>query len=274
MIKTYRFSKLILGSDLTGLTYTHPIHNDEKSYPLICSDHVSSDVGTGLVHIAPAHGSDDFLLSMKYNLPCVNAVDLHGRLECPKIENLHGRYALDKDDGIQSVLTHLCNNVLHHYEFVHSYPYDWRTKKPVLILASQQWFIDTQGLRDTARHLIADEVKIFPEGAGKSFMSMVAQRPYWCISRQRFWGVPIPVFYMKDEKRTLVLNESIIEHLIKSVEKNGSIDFWWSSTDMKDLLPPSMHDQIDKLDRSTDIFDVWFDSGSSFNSVLKCKKYT
>ena len=264
---------LDLGSDLTGLTYHHPIYHDEARYPLVASDHVTDELGTGLVHIAPAHGADDFLLSIKHNLPCVNAVNLNGHLHCPSIESLHNRDALNKTDGIQAVIDHLKSNVLHHYEFTHSYPYDWRTKKPVLILGSQQWFIDTMRLRDDARRCITDEVKIFPEGAGKSFLSMTAQRPYWCISRQRFWGVPIPVFYTKDEKKELVINDQIIEHLVERIEKEGSVDFWWSAKDSRDLLPPSMHDQAEQLERGNDIFDVWFDSGSSFNSVLKRKKF-
>ena len=266
-----RKTNVLLGSELSTLTYHHPIYSNEVRYPVIASDHVSDELGTGLVHIAPAHGSDDFLLSIKYNIPCVNAVDLEGRLDCPSIERLHGRSALNKNDGIQSILQHLDSHVLHHYEFTHSYPYDWRAKKPILILGSQQWFIDTLSLRDRAQKCISDDVNIFPEGAGKSFLSMVSQRPYWCISRQRYWGVPIPVFYTKDKKQELVINEEIIEHLIKSVEEKGSVDFWWSAKDIRELLPRSMHDQAENLERGSDIFDVWFDSGSSFHSVLKSK---
>jgi isoleucyl-tRNA synthetase len=239
------------GSQLSGLSYSHPIYNDQKPYPVITSDHVTDELGTGLVHIAPAHGSDDFLLSIKHNLQCVNAVNLTGHLQCPSIESLHGRNALDS------------------YELTHSYPYDWRAKKPVLILGSQQWFIDTARLRDNARKYISEDVKIFPEGAGKSFLSMTSQRPYWCISRQRYWGVPIPVFYTKDKNKELVINEDIIEHLIKCIEEKNSVDFWWLSNDIKELLPQSMHNQAENLERGNDIFDVWFDSVSSFNSVLK-----
>ncbi|CAF3391881.1 unnamed protein product [Rotaria socialis] len=258
-----------LGSELSGLSYNHPIYNDQQKYPIVISDHVTDELGTGLVHIAPAHGSDDFLLSIKHNLQCVNAVNLAGHLNCPSIESLHGRNALDTSDGIQAILKHLNSDVLHHYEFIHSYPYDWRAKKPVLILGSQQWFIDTTRLRDNARKYIVDNVTIFPEGAEKSFLSMTAQRPYWCISRQRCWGVPIPAFYTKDDRKELVINEEIIEHLIKCIQQKDSIDFWWSSDDIKELLPASMHNQAENLERGKDIFDVWFDSGSSFNSVLK-----
>lgn len=254
---------------MIGLTYHHPIYRDEKAYPIVLSEHVTDQMGTGLVHIAPAHGADDFLLSMKHNLPCINAVNLKGYLHCPTIESLHNRNALDKKDGIQSILDYLQSDVLHHYQFTHSYPYDWRTKKPVIILGSQQWFIDTLRLRDDARRLISDDVKIFPEGAGKSFLSMAAQRPYWCISRQRVWGVPIPVFYTKDEKKDLVINDQMIEHILRLIDEKGSIDFWWSTNDIRELLPPSMQDQAENLERGEDIFDVWFDSGSSFNTVLK-----
>ena len=257
------------GSQLTGLTYNHPIYRDEKTYPIITSDHVTDALGTGLVHIAPAHGSDDFLLSIKHTLPCVNAVNLSGHLHCPSIASLHGRNALEKSDGIQSILDYLKVDLLHHYELTHSYPYDWRAKKPVMILGSQQWFIDTARLRDDARKSISEDVTIFPTGAGKSFLSMAAQRPYWCISRQRYWGVPIPVFYSKDEKKELVINEEIIEHLIRTIDEKNSIDFWWSAKDIKELLPRSMHDQAENLECGKDIFDVWFDSGSSFNTVLK-----
>jgi len=257
------------GKELIDLTYQHPIHREENVCPLILSDHVTDQMGTGLVHIAPAHGADDFLLSMKNNLRCVNAVNRQGFLDCPTISSLHNRNALDRNDGIRSILEYLDKNVLHHYEFVHSYPYDWRTKKAVLILGSQQWFIDTMRLRDDARRLISNDVKIYPEGAGKSFLSMAAQRPYWCISRQRVWGVPIPVFYTKDEKNQLIVNDEIIEHILKLIDQTGSIDFWWSTENIRDLLPKSMENQAENLQRGEDIFDVWFDSGSSFNSVLK-----
>jgi isoleucyl-tRNA synthetase len=254
---------------LNNLTYYHPIYHDQIEYPFVTSDHVTGDVGTGLVHIAPAHGSDDFLLSIKYKLRCVNAVDLTGRLHCPNIASLHGRLALDSTDGISSILEYLQSNVVHHYPLTHSYPYDWRTKTPVIILASQQWFIDTMQLRDDARQCIVNDVTIFPEGAGKSFLSMTGQRPYWCISRQRYWGVPIPVFYTKDDRKQVIINDNIIEHIIQSIDKHGSIDFWWSANDIRELLPTSMHNQADGLQRSDDIFDVWFDSGSSFNTILK-----
>lgn len=257
------------GNELIDLTYQHPIVCEQNVCPLILSDHVTDQMGTGLVHIAPAHGADDFLLSMKNNLRCVNAVNRQGFLDCPTISSLHNRNALDRNDGIRSIIEYLDKNVLHHYEFVHSYPYDWRTKKPVLILGSQQWFIDTMRLRDDARRLISNDVKIYPEGAGKSFLSMAAQRPYWCISRQRVWGVPIPVFYTKDEQNQLIVNDEIIEHILKLIDQNGSIDFWWSTENIRDLLPKSMENQAENLQRGEDIFDVWFDSGSSFNSVLK-----
>lgn len=259
----------MLGSDLSNLRYSHPIYKDNQTYPIVPSDHVSDQLGTGLVHIAPAHGSDDFLLSLKHNLQCVNAVDFRGYLNCPTIPSLHNQNALDKAEGIQSILKYLNSNLLHHYEFQHSYPYDWRAKKPVLVLGSQQWFIDTMRLRDNAKERIVNEVTIFPEGGEKSFLSMITQRPYWCISRQRFWGVPIPAFYTKDEQSQLVINEEMIEHLVKLVDENNSIDFWWSTNDIKELLPKSMHNQADQLERGKDIFDVWFDSGSSFNTVLK-----
>ncbi|UJR30593.1 hypothetical protein I4U23_018120 [Adineta vaga] len=263
-----------LGSQLSNLKYYHPIYQDQTAtYPIVSSDHVTNELGTGLVHIAPAHGSDDFLLSIKYNLQCVNAVNLAGHLHCPTIESLHNRNALNPNDGIQAILKYLNSNVLHHYELTHSYPYDWRAKKPVVILGSQQWFLNTTQLRDKACQSISEEVKIYPEGAGKSFLSMTSKRPYWCISRQRCWGVPIPVFYTKDEKNELVINKEIIEHLIQCVQEKGSIDFWWSANDIKELLPESMHNQAENLVRGSDIFDVWFDSGSSFYSILKDVNY-
>lgn len=172
------------------------------------------------------------------------------------------------DDGIKAIIDYLNKDVLFYCEHQHSYPYDWRTKKPVIILGSKQWFIDTKQLRDQAKEYLKQNVQIYPEGAGKSFLSMADQRPYWCISRQRNWGVPIPVFYRKTNNHEILINEKIIEHLIEHINKTNSIDLWWSN-DIKDVLPPELHKEEENLVKSNDIFDVWFDSGSSFYSILK-----
>ena len=140
--------------------------------------------------------------------------------------------------------------------FQHSYPYDWRTKKPVILRGSKQWFIDTKHLQSNALEVIQNQVKVEPSNMFQGFESILKSRPYWCISRQRVWGVPIPIFEDKDGE--VIVNHEIIEKLCSLVENNGDMDFWWTMSPEEILEDINMANK-ENLTKGKDILDVWFD---------------
>ena len=140
--------------------------------------------------------------------------------------------------------------------FKHSYPYDWRTKKPVILRGSKQWFIDTKHLQSNALEVIQNQVKVEPSNMFQGFESILKSRPYWCISRQRVWGVPIPIFEDKDGE--VIVNHEIIEKLCSLVENNGDMDFWWTMSPEEILEDINMANK-ENLTKGKDILDVWFD---------------
>ncbi|XP_067644463.1 isoleucine--tRNA ligase, mitochondrial isoform X2 [Eurosta solidaginis] len=191
---TYEVLETLRGTELSNCTYQHPFNEDQRSLPFYNAAHVQETKGTGLVHTAPAHGPEDFLIGLENKLPVISNIKVYPRIQA-----------------------------------------------------------------DASR---------------KTLMSQVQRRPYWCISRQRVWGVPIPVFYERSTKK-IFLNKTAIEHICKLIENEGNIDFWWSKN-VEELLPAAIMDQLnmrsDDLEKSVDIFDIWFDSGSTWSSVLKDEK--
>ncbi|XP_018320413.1 isoleucine--tRNA ligase, mitochondrial isoform X2 [Agrilus planipennis] len=262
-----------LGHELIGSKYYHPLFEDYL-LPIVLSDYVSDDKGTGLVHIAPAHGPEDFVVALKYKLPVKSFVNKLGCYTENVGSDLNGHFVLGT--GQEIVLKKLENKILHCEEYIHSYPYDWRTKKPVILRASHQWFINTDKIKDKAIELLED-VKIYPKSNNethkKTLISQLKKRPYWCISRQRVWGVPIPVFYEKSTEKALV-DESIINHLCDLIDKNKGFDFWWQLP-VKDLIPSSIIEKLgimeENISKGQDILDIWFDSGISWSTVLDDK---
>ncbi|XP_008551084.1 isoleucine--tRNA ligase, mitochondrial [Microplitis demolitor] len=256
-----------LGSDLAGLKYSHPITGE--SMPFYPASHVTSKVGTGLVHTAPAHGSDDFIVSINNNIPVLSLVDEDGRYTAEA-----GTFAgLDVlKEGGDAILQHIGDNVMHTEDLIHSYPYDWRTKKPVITRASYQWFINTEPIKHKAVEAL-ESVKMFPRPREKSYLNNlkqhVLQRPFWCISRQRAWGTPIPVFYNKETGQVIV-DKDIIERLCKLLEREGP-DCWWTLP-VEKLIGHKLLDKLnidaDKLERGNDIMDIWLDSGLTWSTVL------
>ncbi|MGH0155065.1 UNVERIFIED_CONTAM: hypothetical protein FKN15_051403 [Acipenser sinensis] len=230
------------GTDLEGGVCSHPTIPGRES-PLLPANHVTMLKGTGLVHTAPAHGMDDYSVASQFKLPVVRL---------PVIGMLRDTKALLKEE-----------------EIVHSYPYDWRTKKPVIIRASKQWFVNTGSIKDRAQEVLK-KVRVIPESARSSLLAMLDRRTYWCISRQRSWGVPIPVFYHRESGEPLI-NRHTVEHLSMLFEKHGS-DCWWELP-LEQLLPAdvlkkSKGAEVQDYEKGEDVLDIWFDSGTSWAAVL------
>ncbi|KAM9707648.1 isoleucine--tRNA ligase, mitochondrial isoform 2-T2 [Menidia menidia] len=257
------------GSQLEGGVCQHPTIPD-KQVPLLPANHVTMGKGTGLVHTAPAHGMDDYSVASQFKLSVECMVDEEGKfteLAGAELQNLS--VMTEGTDRVISLLKESGALVLEE-RCVHSYPYDWRTKKPVVIRPSKQWFINTASLKDKAKEAL-QKVQILPESARASLLATLDRRTYWCISRQRSWGVPIPVFYHKETGEAL-LNKHTVSHIAKLFKEKGS-DCWWElPTD--DLLPPEVIKKskvgpASDFIRGEDVLDIWFDSGASWAAVLE-----
>ncbi|KAH8331827.1 hypothetical protein KR074_004988 [Drosophila pseudoananassae] len=263
------------GSSLGGLSYKHLIEKDLKVLRFYDASHVQDSKGTGLVHTAPAHGPDDFLVSLARKIPVKCLVNEEGVYTNDAPSFLIGKSVLKQGNPL--VLEHITNNVVHSSTLEHSYPIDWRTKKPVIIRASEQWFINTEKLKSSAAEAL-EKVEIYPranaEASKRALLTQLQKRPYWCISRQRAWGVPIPVLYCRKTGK-VVLNEDLIQHFCKELRTEGSMDFWWAKS-LEELLPTEILKklgyEVNDLIKGSDILDIWFDSGSTWSAVLENDK--
>ncbi|XP_059533768.1 isoleucine--tRNA ligase, mitochondrial [Myotis daubentonii] len=256
------------GADLENGTCAHPLIPDKVS-PLLPANHVTMTKGTGLVHTAPAHGMEDYSVASQHNLSTDCLVDEDGVFTAAAGPELQNKAVLDEGTDVVIKMLQASKNLLLEEKLVHSYPYDWRTKKPVVIRASKQWFINITELKATAKELLK-KVKFIPGSAQNAMVDMMDRRPYWCISRQRVWGVPIPVFHHKTKDEVLI-NSQTIEHIAKLVEQHGS-DVWWTLPP-EQLLPKEVLSQVGGPDAleyepGRDILDIWFDSGTSWACVL------
>ncbi|CAM6007741.1 unnamed protein product [Sphagnum balticum] len=251
------------GSALELCRYKHPLENRESPV-VIGGDYISTESGTGLVHTAPGHGQEDYVTGQKYGLPLLSPVDDDGNFtsEAGQFEGLNVL-----GDGNTAVVTALDSHsaLLMEEAYVHKYPYDWRTKKPTIFRATEQWFASVEGFRQDALDAI-NHVQWVPPQGEKRITAMTVSRSDWCISRQRSWGVPIPVFYNNNTGEPLMTEETIA-HVQAIIAQKGSDAWWYMSTE--DLLPPQYRDQAAKYKKGTDTMDVWFDSGSSWAAVVE-----
>ena len=252
------------GSEIEGLKAKHPFYDRESI--LILGDYVTADSGSGLVHIAPGHGEDDYLVCLKYGIKPYCPVDEHGKMTKEAGERLEGLFYEDANNEVLKILKEN-NCLLKEEEIVHSYPHDWRTHKPVIFRATDQWFCSIDPIRDELINKI-HEVKWSPAWGETRMVNMIKDRNDWCISRQRIWGVPLPIIYCEDN--TPIIEKEVFDHIEKLVRENGS-NVWYLK-DAKELLPEGYsnpHSPNGIYRKEKDIMDVWFDSGSSWNGVLK-----
>lgn len=256
----------VLGSKLEGVRYVSPIDRNEELRPFLPSFHVVDHEGTGLVHTAPAHGRDDYSVGVRHGLDLSCVVDGEGRYSGEAGAELEGLHVTT--EGNRAILSQLrsAGVSVHEHSCTHRYPYDWRTKKPVIIRATEQWFADVSSLKDQAKKAVVNDVIMVPPVSQRRLLPMLDSRDDWCISRQRFWGVPLPIFYHNATGKPLITDETI-SHIKALISEHGT-DCWWRLP-LKDLLPKSLEHLTQDYAKGEDTMDVWFDSGSSWASVLK-----
>ena len=262
-LETCELERTFKGKELEFITTKHPLY--DRTSLVILGDHVTNEAGTGCVHTAGGHGVDDFNVTMKYGIDPFCPVDEHGRMMESAGEWLVGQTT---DQANETVIERLdgCNALLSRKEIVHSYPHDWRTKKPIIFRATTQWFASIDKIRDQLLKEI-EEITWYPSWGETRLHNMIKERGDWCISRQRVWGVPIPIFYNEDGSP--IMDKEVFDHVVELVREHGS-NIWFEK-EAKDLLPegytnPASPNGIFK--KETDIMDVWFDSGSSHTGVL------
>ena len=250
--------KTYLGSDLLGLHYKHALY--DRISPVINADYVGETDGTGFVHIAPGYGQEDYEAGKANGLDIMVAVDSKG-FQTEEAGKYAGLFYEDSEKVIMEDLEN-CGSLLLYEPIVHSYPHDWRTKKPVIFRATPQWFASIDSLKEELLEEVK-KIRWVPSWGEIRMTNMIKDRHDWCISRQRAWGVPIPVFYCEDGEA--ILDPKILDHIADLFDQYGSNV--WSDKEAKDLLPEGYtnpHSPNGIFTKEKDIMDVWFDSGSSY----------
>ncbi len=261
-IQEHKVLARALGKALLQVKLQHPFY--ERHVPVILGEHVTTETGTGAVHTAPAHGVDDFLVSKHYQLPIDNPVGDNGCYiaSTPLFAGLHVSKA---NDAVLKVL-HDQHKLLHQQSLSHSFPHCWRHKTPLIFRSTPQWFVsmDQENLRQQVVKEI-DKTAWIPDWGQARIRGMIENRPDWCISRQRTWGVPIPLFIHRETGVLHPNTATLIENIAKAVEKTG-IDAWFQSDATQWL-----GDEAALYEKSSDVLDVWFDSGVTHECVLKVR---
>lgn len=264
----YDTLKTFKGADMEHMTTRHPYLDRDLLVGL--GDYVTDDTGTGLVHTAPGYGDDDYRFGKKYDLPIFAPMDDQGVLTKENGPEFDGVFYQKADDISLKLLTDR-DALLLEEPLKHSYPFDWRTKQPIVFRATDQWFVSIEKMRDQILKAV-DEVGYQPSWGKVRLRNMLKDRGDWVISRQRVWGVPLPIFYAEDG--TPIMTEETINHVADLFAKYGSNV--WFDREAKDLLPEGYtneHSPHGKFTKETDIMDVWFDSGSSHQGVLAERDY-
>lgn len=247
------------GKALELQRFSHPFY--DFSVPIVLGEHVTLESGTGAVHTAPGHGQEDFIVAQQYHLEVANPVGGNG-VYLPDTELFAGQHVFKANDSVVEILKER-GALLHHEAYYHSYPHCWRHKTPIIFRATPQWFIsmDQAGLRAQALAEIK-QVQWVPEWGQNRIEAMVENRPDWCISRQRTWGVPLALFVHKDTQELHPRTAELMEQVALRVETEG-IQAWWD-LDSTELLG----EEADQYEKVLDTLDVWFDSGSTHSTVV------
>jgi isoleucyl-tRNA synthetase len=269
-IKKYEVLEKFPGKKLEGFKCRHPFLDRDSL--IILASYVTLDAGTGCVHTAPGHGQEDYESGVKYGLDIYSPVDDDGRF-MKDVLFFAGQFVFDANEAVNKKLAEV-GALLKEEMMVHSYPHCWRTNDPIIFRATEQWFIsmDKKGLRQNALKSINEVTWIPPWGRDRIY-GMIENRPDWCVSRQRAWGIPITVFYCSACKQPLV-NQETIDYVVRLFEEKGA-DIWFEE-EASHLLPKGTQcAQCGGKDftKEMDILDVWFDSGVSYAAVLEKRKY-
>jgi len=270
--------KTFASTELENLKAVNPLNS--RNSQIILGDHVLMDGGSGCVHTAPGHGEDDYRVGLKYDLEVLMPVDDGGLFDetvvreklLPNPQEFVGMHIFKSNEPILELLG---SALLKMSKFRHPYPFCWRTHKPVIYRATRQWFImmdqktDGKTLRENATKNMKG-VKFFPESGINRLGSMIENRPDWCISRQRDWGVPI-AFFRNKKTDEVIFDKNVLDFIAQIFQEKGS-DAWWD-LEVADLLDPNSGYNPDELEKVMDILDVWFDSGSTWKAVLESNQY-
>ncbi len=259
----FHVAATVMGRDLENIQLQHPLF--DLQIPVTLGEHVTTEAGTGAVHTAPGHGADDFLIGQQYNLEIYNPVDAQGYYlaDTPMFD---GQHVWEANKTIVTALEK-SGQLLHHESIQHSYPHCWRHKSPTAFRTTPQWFIsmDKQQLRKRALSEI-EQVKWIPDWGKERIYGMIENRPEWCISRQRTWGVPIPFYVHKQTGQLHPDTQKIMSKVADLFEQKG-MDVWFDLDDAQLL-----GDAVDDYEKVTDVLDVWFDSGVTHYCVLKARE--
>lgn len=259
------------GDELLNLEYINPAVGPEYLFPILHGDHVSATAGSGLVHTAPAHGGEDYLIGCRHNLKIMSSVNGQGMFIADNIpdgfSSLKGEYA-NKKEGLWKCIDIMKeHNMIFHInkKYKHSYPYDWRSNKPVIQRATPQWFVNVEKIKPTAIEAL-ESVEFLPENGKNRLKLFINNRNEWCISRQRTWGVPLPIIFHKESGEPIDDIE-VIRFTIKCMTKFGTDSWFTKEDDICRWLPESYKDMGTMYVKGQDTMDVWFDSGTSWSTL-------